>query len=279
MSKYLLDLSKEFAGKRAIVTGGSRGIGAATAQRLIDAGAKVVVIARSPHEETPKEATFVSGDLRTLEGARKVARDAIERLGGVDILVNGAGAARVHFPDSTAISDEEWVDSLNINFLSALRVTNALLAELKKSKGAIVNITSGGRIAFAGAMAHYGAAKAALNNWSEALAKNSHPRACASTSSRPARSSHPAAMRCASRSPRPWASPASSSSPRSRWRGAPAGPKSWPRRSSSWSPIAPPTSLAIPCSSAAGGARLRQCSRPAEHRPRSVAADDWRERV
>ena len=175
MSKYLLDLSKEFAGKTAIVTGGSRGIGAATAQRLIDAGAKVVVVARSPHEETPKQAAFVSGDLGTLEGAQKVAKDAIEGLGGVDILVNAAGAARVHLPDSTAISDEEWVDSLNINFLSALRVTNALLAELKKSKGAIVNVTSGGRIAYAGAMAHYGAAKAALNNWSEALARELAP--------------------------------------------------------------------------------------------------------
>jgi NAD(P)-dependent dehydrogenase (short-subunit alcohol dehydrogenase family) len=175
MSKYLLDLSKEFAGKKAIVTGGSRGIGAATAQRLIDAGAKVVVVARSRHEETPKQAVLVSGDLRTLEGAQKVAKEAIERLGGVDILVNAAGAARVHLPDSMAISDEEWVDSLNINFLSALRVTNALLAELKKSKGAIVNVTSGGRIAYAGAMAHYGAAKAALNNWSEALAKELAP--------------------------------------------------------------------------------------------------------
>ena len=175
MSEYPLDLSKEFAGKRAIVTGGSRGIGAATAQRLIDAGAKVVVTARSPHEETPKKAAFVSGDLRTLEGAQKLAKDAIERLGGVDILVNAAGAVRVHLPDSTAISDEEWVDSLNINFLSALRVTNALLAELKTSKGAIVNITSGGRIPFAGAMAHYGAAKAALSNWSEALAKELAP--------------------------------------------------------------------------------------------------------
>ena len=107
--------------------------------------------------------------------AQKVAKEAIAKLGGLDILVNSAGAARVHLPASTAISDEEWVDSININFLAALRVTYAVLDELKKTKGNIVNVTSGGRIAFGGAMAHYGAAKAALNNWSEALAKELAP--------------------------------------------------------------------------------------------------------
>jgi NAD(P)-dependent dehydrogenase (short-subunit alcohol dehydrogenase family) len=170
-----LDLSKEFAGKKALVTGGSRGIGGATAQRLIDAGAKVVVTARNIHAETPKDAIFIAGDTRTKEGAQKVAREAIEKLGGLDILVNSAGAARVILPSSAAISDEEWVDSLNINFLAALRTTYAVLPELLKTKGSIVNVTAGGRIAFGGAMAHYGAAKAALNNWSEALAKELAP--------------------------------------------------------------------------------------------------------
>jgi len=176
MSEYLLDLTKEFAGRRALVTGGSRGIGAATAQRLIDGGATVVVTARNTHAETPKGATFIAGDTRTLEGAQKVAKDAIATLGGLDILVNSAGAARLHLPASTAISDEEWVDSLNINFLAALRITYASLDELVKTKGSIVNVTAGGRIAFGGPMAHYGAAKAALNNWSESLAKELAPK-------------------------------------------------------------------------------------------------------
>src|ERR1700746_4062008 len=171
MSKYKLDLSKEFAGKRALITGGSRGIGAAAAQRLLEGGATVVVTARNTHAETPKGATFIAGDMRTLEGAQKVAKDAIAKLGGLDILVNSAGAARIHLPSSAAISDDEWVDSLNINFLAALRVTYASLEELIKTKGAIVNVTAGGRIAFGGPMAHYGAAKAALHNWSESLAK------------------------------------------------------------------------------------------------------------
>src|SRR5258708_12260723 len=130
MSEYLLDLTKEFAGRRALVTGGSRGIGAATAQRLLDGGATVVVTARNMHAETPKGAKFISGDTRTLEGAQKVAKEAIAALGGLDILVNSAGAARLHLPASTAISDQELVDSLNLNFLSPLPITYPPLHDL-----------------------------------------------------------------------------------------------------------------------------------------------------
>ena len=176
MSTYLLDLTQEFAGRRALVTGGSRGIGAASAQRLLDGGATVVVAARSPHDQTPAGAKFISADLSTEAGARALAVAAVEELGGLDILVNAAGATRVHLPNSEAISDVEWVDSLNINFLSALRLTYASLPALRQSKAAsIINISSGGRLPYGGPLAHYGAAKAALNNWSEALAKELSP--------------------------------------------------------------------------------------------------------
>jgi NAD(P)-dependent dehydrogenase (short-subunit alcohol dehydrogenase family) len=171
MSTFQLDLSKEFTGKRALITGGSRGIGASVAQRLIDAGAKVVVTARKPHAETPKDAIFIEGDTRTKEGAEAVGKAALKALGGLDILVNSAGAARVHLPSSEAISDEEWIDSLNINFMAAVRVTTAVLSALKESSGAIVNVSAGGRAPFGGPLLHYGAAKAALNNYSEGLAK------------------------------------------------------------------------------------------------------------
>lgn len=67
------DYSTEFKGKRVLVTGGSRGIGAAAAQRLIDGGAKVVVKARSRHKATPANATFIQGDISTLSGATAVA--------------------------------------------------------------------------------------------------------------------------------------------------------------------------------------------------------------
>jgi len=131
----------EFAGRRALVTGGSRGIGAAVAQRLIDGGATVVTVSRSQTEDTPKDSTFVSADIRTVEGVTAAVEQAVDVLGGLDILVNNAGAARVHLDGN--ISDDEWLDSLNINFLSAVRVTAAALPALRKSEhAAIVNISS-----------------------------------------------------------------------------------------------------------------------------------------
>src|SRR6202795_4832405 len=98
-----LDLSKELIGHRALVTGGSRGIGAAIAQRFLDAGAKVVVAARTRSDDTPAAATFVSGDVTTSEGVEGIATKA---LGGLDILVNNAGGARAFLAGSWTIPDK-----------------------------------------------------------------------------------------------------------------------------------------------------------------------------
>jgi NAD(P)-dependent dehydrogenase (short-subunit alcohol dehydrogenase family) len=172
MPKYQLDLSKEFAGRRALVTGGSRGIGAAIAQRLLDAGAKVVVTARSRHEQTPPDATYIKGDVLTPEGCKKIGDEAVKVLGGLDILVNNAAAARVIMPNSEAITVADWQETIASNFLSAVYVTNAVLPTLKQSKAAaIVNISSGSDLPGAGILVHYGSSKAALNYYSKALAK------------------------------------------------------------------------------------------------------------
>jgi len=166
------DYANEFKGKRALVTGGSRGIGAATAQRLINGGATVVIAARSRHEQTPAEAIFVQGDISTFVGANAVAEETIKILGGLDILVNNAGAASPRLPGIEAISDDDWMESLMINLMSAIRVTNPLLNVLRESgAGAIVNVSAGGATPFHGFLAHYGAAKAALNSYTKSLAK------------------------------------------------------------------------------------------------------------
>jgi NAD(P)-dependent dehydrogenase (short-subunit alcohol dehydrogenase family) len=168
-------LPDEFAGRRALVTGGSRGIGAAVAQRLIDGGAKVVTVSRSKTEDTPKDSTFLSGDLRTAEGVNAVVTQAVQALGGLDILVNNAGASRVHLDGN--ISDEEWLDSLNINFLSAVRTTNAALPALQQSEhAAIVNISSNATDMSAPPLLHYAAAKAALNVYGRGLATGLAPK-------------------------------------------------------------------------------------------------------
>ncbi|MFE7077327.1 SDR family oxidoreductase [Streptomyces sp. NPDC057620] len=167
----------EFAGKRAIVTGGSRGIGAAIVQRLLDGGASVVTTARSATDATPKDATFIPGDISTLAGVQAFTTAALRELGGVDIVVNNAAAARTHLGGISTIPDEEWLDALDLNFLSAVRVTNTLLPALREAGegSAIVNISSGSAILPGPPMAHYGAAKAALNNYGKALAAELAP--------------------------------------------------------------------------------------------------------
>jgi NAD(P)-dependent dehydrogenase (short-subunit alcohol dehydrogenase family) len=169
--------STEFAGRRAIVTGGSRGIGAAVVQRLLDGGATVVTTARHATTETPAGATFVPGDVSTLAGVRTFAAAALDVLGGVDVVVNNAAAARAHLGGIASIPDEEWLDALDLNYLSAVRVTNALLPALREggAGGVIVNVSSAAALTPAPALAHYGAAKAALNTYGKALAAELAP--------------------------------------------------------------------------------------------------------
>lgn len=166
-----LDLSKEFTGRRALVTGGSRGMGATIAQRLLDAGAEVVVAARSRTDETPAAATFVSGDLTTNEGVKTIATEALAVLGGLDILVNNAGGSRAFMGGSEMIPDEAWQQDLALNLLAAVRLTNAVLPSLRSSQAAaIVNISSTAATTPFPFDVHYGAAKAALDYYSRTLA-------------------------------------------------------------------------------------------------------------
>jgi NAD(P)-dependent dehydrogenase (short-subunit alcohol dehydrogenase family) len=166
-------LPDEFSGRRALVTGGSRGIGAAVAQRLLDGGARVVTSARSSTDDTPKDSAFIAADLRDESGARWLVEQAVAGLGGLDIVVNAAGASRVYMGGPATIPDQEWQDSIDVNFLSAVRVINAALPALQRSGAgaAVVNISTGVAKNPSAPVLHYAAAKAALATYSKGLAK------------------------------------------------------------------------------------------------------------
>lgn len=136
--------TRQLSGKRALVTGGSRGIGAAVVRRLLDAGAEVLATARSTAYPAPEGAAFVTADIRTEAGTRALATAARETLGGVDIVVHNAGGARANEGASAVtISDDEWQDALNLNLLAAVRLNSLLVPGMREQgSGAIVHIST-----------------------------------------------------------------------------------------------------------------------------------------
>jgi NAD(P)-dependent dehydrogenase (short-subunit alcohol dehydrogenase family) len=161
---------REFAGKRALVTGGSRGIGATVVRRLLDEGAEVIATARSAASTVPEGAAFVAADVRSPAGAETLATAAQEMFGGVDIVVHNAGGARPH-NGSSDISDEEWQDALNLNLLAAVRLDSLLTPGMRERRaGAIVHVSSAAVSTPLAPFLHYTAAKAALENYSRGLA-------------------------------------------------------------------------------------------------------------
>lgn len=167
--------TRELAGKRALVTGGTRGIGAAVVRRLLDAGAEVLTTARSAAGTVAQGARFVTADVRTQAGAEALAAAAREMFGGVDILVHNAGGARP-YKDSSAIPDQEWQDALDLNFLASVRLDSLLVPGMRERRsGAIVHVSSAAVHTAVGPFLHYTTAKAALENYSRGLASELAP--------------------------------------------------------------------------------------------------------
>ena len=168
----------EFAGRRALVTGGTRGMGAAIVERFRRSGAAVVTTARSTPHELSWPDLFVEADLSTGEGAKKIADYVQERLGGVDILVNNVGGSSAPAGGFAVLTDDDWQQALNQNLLAAVRLDRRLLPSMvQQGSGVIIHISSiQRRLPLFEATLAYAAAKAALSNYSKGLSNEVGPK-------------------------------------------------------------------------------------------------------
>jgi NAD(P)-dependent dehydrogenase (short-subunit alcohol dehydrogenase family) len=167
----------EFAGKRVLVTGGTRGIGAATLRRFAAGGATILTTARSTKSDDIG-AGIIEADISEAEGSDKVIREALERLGGVDILVNSVGGSTAPAGGALALGDEHWMDTFQLNLFSAVRLDRGFLPlMLRQGSGVIVHVSSIQRtLPLFEATLAYAASKAALSNYSKGLSKEVSPR-------------------------------------------------------------------------------------------------------
>ena len=167
----------EFNGKRVLVTGGTKGIGAAIVKRLAAGGAKVLTAARSVPVDG-SAAQFIQADVSTAEGCDRVIEETLNQLGGIDILINSVGGSSAPGGGALALTDNHWQQALDINLFSAVRLDRGFLPSmLKQGSGVIVHVSSIQRILplFEATLA-YAAAKAALSNYSKGLSKEMSPR-------------------------------------------------------------------------------------------------------
>jgi 3-oxoacyl-[acyl-carrier protein] reductase len=175
-------------GIRALVTGSASGIGLATAQRLARSGAHVAMndlptdtLARAVGDLQAQGfmVESVPGDLSDSANARDVGLRSLELLGGLDYLVNNAGAPGTRTPippaDLGALTDEFWDKILRINLLSAFWLTKTLAAALTDANGAVVNTVSVAAFGGGGSSTAYATAKAGLAGLTRELARGLAP--------------------------------------------------------------------------------------------------------
>jgi NAD(P)-dependent dehydrogenase (short-subunit alcohol dehydrogenase family) len=167
----------QLANRRVLVTGGTKGVGAAVVATLRDAGARVVATARSAPSQPTDGVRFLAADLSTAEGASAVAQSVL-RLGGIDILVNVLGGSNAPGGGFAALDDAEWFKELNQNLMPAVRLDRALLPSMiSQRSGVIIHVTSIQRLLpLPESTIAYAAAKAALSTYSKALSKEVTPK-------------------------------------------------------------------------------------------------------
>ena len=168
----------DLSGRRALVTGGSKGVGAAAVKALLDAGAIVMTAARTRPDDLPDGVRFVVADLTTASGCRDLARAAEGELGGIDIVVNVLGGSSAPGGGFAALDDDTWASEISQNLMAAVRIDRALVpAMVERGDGVVIHVTSiQHEMPLPESSTAYAAAKAALSTYSKSLSKEVTPK-------------------------------------------------------------------------------------------------------
>jgi len=163
-------------GKRALVTSGTKGAGAATVKLFRSLGARVITAARSVPAQPDDD--FFAADLTTSEGCSALARAVVSRMGGVDILVHMLGGSSAPSGGFQALDDGQWQKELELNLFPAVRLDRELVpGMIAQGQGVVIHVTSIQRLLpLPDATTAYAAAKAALSTYSKSLSKEVSPR-------------------------------------------------------------------------------------------------------
>lgn len=176
--KQDFNFNDELSGKIALVTGGTKGTGKAIAERLLQAGATVIITARNSPETENSNLHFIPSDLSRAEDAQKLVSEVLSSFGRLDILVNNLGSSVTPAGGFAALTDEDWESTLQANLLAPVRLDRGFLPQMIRQKaGVIIHIASiQGKLPLHDSTLPYAAAKAALINYSKSLSNEVTPK-------------------------------------------------------------------------------------------------------
>lgn len=172
------NFNNELSGKIALVTGGTKGAGKAIAERLLNAGATVIITARNQPEKANEKLHFISADLSKSTGTQKVVDEVLSIYKKLDILVNNLGGSETQGGGFAVLTDEDWELGIQTNLLAPVRLDRGFLPQMLEQKsGVIIHIASiQGKLPLYNSTLPYAAAKSGLINYSKSLSNEVSPK-------------------------------------------------------------------------------------------------------
>ncbi|MCP4432537.1 MAG: SDR family oxidoreductase [Gammaproteobacteria bacterium] len=173
------DIKFDFTQQRVLITGGTSGMGEATAVAFVEAGADVVISGRNQARATriieklqnaEGDISFIAADLGSSDQCENLVRQTCEQLGGLDIVVNSAGV--IYHATAEQTTDEQWLDTMNVNLNATFYICRAAIPRMKPDGGTIINIASDAALSGSYHLTAYCASKGAVLQMSRAMAKD-----------------------------------------------------------------------------------------------------------